>query len=110
MIDWDQRVLAPVVAVFGEAMTYLPVVGASFSFTGVFDEQYQDVDLAGGMGVVSTMPVCGIRLAEFPAGFNAENAQGDSVIRISTGSTYIIKSGEPDGHGAAKLLLNYLSP
>ncbi len=110
MIDWDQAVLAPAAAIFGEAMTYVPAGGASFSFTGIFDEEYREIDLAGGMGIASNMPVCGIRLAEFPAGYDAKSAQGDQVIRLSTASTYVVKNGEPDGHGAAKLLLNYLSP
>jgi hypothetical protein len=109
VIDWDAAVLSPLAEVFGESMLYLPVNGAAFKFTGIFDEAYHEVDLVSGTAVASTRPVCGIRTAEFPGGYDPEAAQDDQLLRLKTGVTYVVKSGEPDGHGAAKLLLNFVS-
>ncbi len=102
MIDWDKAVLAPVMAVFGEQVTYMPAGGAPFMITGVFDAQYKGVDFAGGMDVQTDMPVLGIRLAEFPV----IPRQKDQLRIERTGELFAVREVQPDGHGAAKLLLN----
>lgn len=106
MIDWDQVVIGPTVAVFGEAITYLPAAGGSLSITGVFDEAYSDVDLAGGTAVTTDSPVLGVQLSQFPA----TPAQGDQLTVMRTATTYVIREVRPDGHGSARLLLNEVSP
>ncbi len=105
-IDWDGNVLAPLFDIFGQAVTYAPAAGASFPITGVFDEAYREVDLAGGMAVTTDMPVMGVRLAEF----TVPPAQGDTLTVDSLNWVFIVKECRPDGHGYAKLMLNYLSP
>lgn len=102
MIDWDACVLAPLQAVFGEPFMFLPAVGQPLSRSGVFDEAYREVDLAGGMAVTTEHPVLGIRTSDFPV----LPAQGDQVTVASRGKTYVIREVQIDGHGAAKLLLN----
>jgi hypothetical protein len=45
--------------------------------------------------------VLGVRLSQFPAGYDPRNAQGDTfVVR---GVTYVVKDGRPDSHGGAHL-------
>jgi hypothetical protein len=106
VIDWNAKVLAPVMGVFGEPVTYLPAIGSPFDITGVFDEAFTSVDLPGDSAVLSVRPVLGIRLAEFPAGFDPEMAQGDQFTVQRTGVTYTVKAGKPDGHGWARLDAN----
>lgn len=111
-IDWDALVLAPLNAVFGEPLTYYPRTGAPFQITGVFDTAYTPVALDGNgdAGVISARPVCGVRLSEFPIGFDPEAAQKDQLIRVGTGVRYTVKAGKSDGHGHVRLELNRLTP
>ena len=102
MVDWDSLVLGPLQSVFGEPITFLPAVGAPVAATGVFDEAYHEVDLAGGMAVTTEHPVLGIQVSAFPS----LPLQGDRVTIASRGKTYVIREVQIDGHGAAKLLLN----
>lgn len=106
MIDWDGAVLGPLNAVFGEPVTYTPRVGAPFPITGVFDEAYMPVTLVADPPVMSARPVLGVRLSEFPAGFDPEAAQGDHLTITRTGDTFVVKAGKNDSHGHARLELN----
>ncbi|MTK12701.1 MAG: hypothetical protein F8N39_11630 [Clostridiaceae bacterium] len=105
-INWDQMVLSPVMSVFGESATYLPAVGSPFAVTGVFDEAYRELELVDDMAAISTsMPVFGARLAEFPG----PPKQGDKVFIQSVNATFVVREVRPDGHGGAKLMLNFAS-
>ena len=102
MIDWDNLVLAPLEGVFGEAVTFIPSAGPQYPGTGVFDEAYREVDLAGGVGVTTESPVLGIRTSQT----NTVLRQGDQVYVNSRSVTYVIREVRSDGHGFAKLILN----
>ncbi|HQT79769.1 MAG TPA: hypothetical protein PLD10_22220 [Rhodopila sp.] len=103
MIDWDGLVIGPCVAnVFGEAVTYTYANGAPVNMTGVFDEQYLGLEPADGQTVTTAMPVLGVQMSQFPA----PPQQGDTVLILRTGNRYIVREVRPDGHGAAKLMLN----
>lgn len=102
MIDWDTAVLGPLQGVFGEPITYLPALGDPVPATGIFDEAYREVDLAGGMSVTTEHPVLGIRTSDFPV----LPRQGDQIVVPSRSKTYVIREVQIDGQGAAKLLLN----
>lgn len=101
-IDWDAVLLAPVDGVFGEAFTFIPKIGAQYPGTGVFDEAYRQIDLAGGEAVTTECPVLGIRTSQCAVPLT----QGDQVLRAKTGVIYTIREPQDDGHGWAKLLLN----
>lgn len=103
--------LAPVMGVFGQPVRYIPAAGAPFEIQrGVFDDGFASVDPFGPPAVLSSHPVLGIDLAEFPAGFDAKEAQGDRFVVLATGVAYIVKAGEPDGHGHAILRANLAPP
>lgn len=102
MIDWDAAVLGPLNGVFGESAWYMPATTRPLPITGIFDEAYRDIDLAGGMGVSTTQPVLGVQLSQFPE----LPEQGDRLTIARTKETFIVKEVRPDGHGAAKLMLN----
>lgn len=102
MIDWDNLVLGPCMATFGEAVTYTYASGAPIQITGVFDEQYTDVTLADTQPIASTMPVLGVQLSQFPT----QPQQGDTLTITRTAEAFVVKEVRPDGHGAAKLMLN----
>lgn len=111
MIDWDAVVLGPVMGVFGESVLYAPVNSAPFQIThGVFDDGFAEIDPLGSPGVLSSHPTLGIQLSEFPADFDAKEAQGDRFTVLRTGVVYIVKAGEPDSHGHALLRANVARP
>jgi len=106
-IDWDKMVLGPVIGKLGEAVTYAPSAGQVFPITGIFDEAYREIDVPSGINVTSTCPVLGIRFADFPA--YAPPQQNDELTVIRTGVTYVVREVRPDGHGGAKLMLNFVA-
>lgn len=105
MVDWDALVLAPLQAVFGEPVTFIPASGDTpFVGAGVFDEAYRQIDLAGGEAVTTECPVLGIRVSAFQSPMQILPKQDDKLsIR---GVTYVIREVQLDSHGGAKLLLN----
>lgn len=110
-IDWDKHVLGPCEAVFGEdldSITYSPAGGQAFDTTGIFIESYREVNgIADAVPMNSELSVLDMRLARFPAG--RFPAQGDQVTVHRVASTYVVRDVRPDGHGSAKLLLNFVS-
>lgn len=106
MIDWDAAVLGPCEAVFGESVTYRPINAAEFVTTGIFDEAYREVDIAGGMGVTTESPVLGIRMSQF----SIPPMQGDQLTIDRTGKTYAVREVRSDSHGSARLMLNQVNP
>ncbi len=109
MVDWDALVLGPLNAVFAESVLYTPAVGAPLQIDGVFDEAYTPVELVTDPSVISARPVLGVRIAQMPAGWDPEAAQGDQFTVTRTGHTYVVKAGKTDGHGHARLEANQLS-
>lgn len=111
-IDWDALVGRPLVGVFGVPVLYQPAAGSpiaaggAFQIDGVFDKAYTPVDTGADPSAISTRPVLGVQLSQFPVGFDPERAQGDRFTIIATGLTYIVKAGKPDSHGAARLEAN----
>ncbi len=105
-VDWDTAVLAPLEGVFGEPATYMPAAGGSFPIVGVFDEAYRDITLIDtAIGNTTEMPVLGVRLAQF----TTLPLQNDVVQIASVNTTYRVREVRLDGHGWAKLLLNFQS-
>jgi hypothetical protein len=91
---------------FGGPATYMPAAGGSFPISGVFDEAYRDLEMVDeGEGVNTVVPVFGVRLSAFPSA----PVQGDKVSILSVNETYIVNDVRPDGHGHAKLMLNFVS-
>ncbi|MDE1901516.1 MAG: hypothetical protein KGI37_07730 [Alphaproteobacteria bacterium] len=107
-IDWDVEVLGPVMAEFGEQITYMPQSGAAFTLIdAVFDQAYQSlVLLENGPPVTTESPVLGVRVAEFPSA--APPRKGDTVAIPSVAMVFKVKEVHLDGHGHAKLMLNEL--
>ncbi len=107
MIDWDSIVIGPLTQVFGEPITFSPVVSQPASGTllinGVFDEAYTELDIAGGTAITTQAPVVGIQVSQF----GMLPMQGDLLTINRTGETFIVKEVRIDGHGAGKLLLNF---
>lgn len=105
-IDWDKNVLAPVMGVFGEPVTYMPATGSPFSITGVFDEAYTSVVMQeGGVPMTTESPLLGVRVAEFPQG--RPPRKGDLLSIASVNSVFTVKDVRFDGHGEAKLMLSF---
>jgi hypothetical protein len=103
-IDWDDLVLGPVMAVFGEEVIYTPRGGAPITIPdAVFDEENYDVDIgADGQEVNLKKPIVGIRAAALN-GYDPK--QNDRVTISRTGQSFIVKNPNPDGHGHIVLLL-----
>lgn len=105
-VDWDSLVHGPVTAAFGEAVLYAPFAGGDpFTITGIFDEAYAEVQELGDQPVSSVSPVLGVQLSQFPV----PPAIKDQLTIQATGTVYVVSVVEPDGHGWAKLYLNWVS-
>lgn len=107
MIDWDSLVLSPCEKIFGESepVLYEPASYESFSTTGIFDKAYREQSSVGDViGMTIEVPVLGIRLANF----TNPPKQGDQLTITRTNITYVVKEVRPDGHGSAKLMLNFV--
>ena len=61
--------------------------------------------IGDGVAMNTVTPTLGVRVAAFPPGVLP--LQGDSVLIVATGETYLVRDAEPDGHGHCKLLLEY---
>ncbi len=118
-IDFDELVLKPAIAVFGEpsaapgtpAIAYQPADGSPvFYVDGVFDDAHVTESFEEGAPVSTTHPVLGVRLAQFPADHQpfADGDDGDQVGPIR-GVIYRVIDVNPDGHGWAKLVLQRVS-
>lgn len=109
MIDWDLLVGRPCVGIFGQPVLYTSATGQRFSILGVFDEAYTELTPLPGGGMMdvgdptnisTTRPVLGVQLA----GFLVQPRQGD--LLAVAGQLFWVREVRPDGHGAAKLMLN----
>jgi hypothetical protein len=82
-------------------ITYIPRINPRFTASGIFDEAYSELVVIDGVPVTQTMPVLGIRLGDFLE----EPKQDDKLI--ARGRVYKVREMRPDGHGGAKLMLNF---
>lgn len=107
MIDWDEAVLAPCMAVFGEDLKPLyqhAAGGAAFAIDGIFDDGYRALVMAadGDPEIATVDPVLGVRQAQF----SQPIVKGDRVTLPRVGKAYVVGDVQPDGKGLVKLLLN----
>ena len=112
MIDLDALVIGPCIAVFGQDVVYTAAAdGVARPMTAVFDEEYLSLSpLGAGMddrmgmpsNITSAKPVLGVQLSQLAV----TPMQGDGVLIVLTGQTFTVVEVQPDGHGAAKLILN----
>ncbi|WP_277187675.1 hypothetical protein [Caballeronia sp. BR00000012568055] len=104
--DFDGHILAPLFAQFAEGVTYTIAAGEMLAINGIFDEAYRELIPQGGVLAYTTeRPVCGVRLVEFG---NTPPQQGDALTVNRTGNMYEVQEVRFDGHGAAKLMLNWI--
>lgn len=107
--DFDTHLNAPVMGVFGETVTYHPLVSqpgaAAAPLTAIFDEQHEIVmdEIArselNSAGHSTTAPVLSVHLERLAA----TPRQGDRVV--ARGVTYVVWDYQPDGRGWADLVL-----
>lgn len=105
MIDWDSAVLKPCFSTLAEPALYTRQGGQPFAVNVIYDAGYMGVEVSGTT-IISTDPRVGIRLAEFPVGYDPETAQGDTLSITRTGEAFVVKDGRKDSHGHARLDLN----
>jgi hypothetical protein len=115
-IDWDDVLLGPNMAIFGEGDAsqpsalpfYTPRGLLGFPLTdAVFDRAYADVTLEGEDTENSARKPClGVRISLFPR----EPAQNDKVYIPSAAAHFIVKDVRLDGHGHARLILMLTTP
>ena len=103
MIDWQKKVLAPNIKIFGEPAVFTPAGGSAYGVNVIFDNAYKEVTVSEyGTEIVSVFPAVGINLAEF----SAVPAQGDTFFIPRTNSTYSVRNPKPDSHGGMFVILN----
>lgn len=91
----------PLLGNLGGTVTYSPAVGAPVDVVGIFDQQYQRIDL-GTAGVSSTGPAVFLTLADLPSNPDTDTA---ATVTIA-GVTYLFHEVQPDGLGGVVLLLH----
>lgn len=106
-VDWEAKVGAPVVAVFGEPIAgmYQPYDRslAAYPLNPVFDEAVREVILQDNeLPITDVMPMAGVNDGQF----KYPPAQGDMWQRQASSQWYIVKEVRPDGHGITVLKLN----
>lgn len=106
MIDWNALAVGPTTSILGEPATYSVDGGVPFPITAVFFDGSKAVSPIEEPGVISTAPRIGVQLSQFPAGYDPQNAQGDTFTITRTGVTYVVRAGWPDGLGGAHLEAN----
>jgi hypothetical protein len=107
-MDWDDivdgKILGPLMAQFGTAITYMPVDGGSFQITGAYDKAFFGVDPVTGSTVVTQQPTVGIQVSQFPV----EPQQYDTLMINKTGEQWQVREVHLDGHGGGRLMLNVI--
>ncbi|WP_434115866.1 head-tail joining protein [Paraburkholderia caffeinilytica] len=104
--DFDGQLLAPLFDQFAEGVTYTHAGGDTLAISGILDEAYRELIPQGGVLAYTTeRPVCGVRLVEFG---DSPPHQGDALTVDRTGNVYEVQEVRLDGHGAAKLMLNWI--
>lgn len=104
MINWDEKLLAPLQRVFGQPINYRPKNGIAFDTEGIFDRPYSKEfeTLDGSSEINTTSPIIGVRLSQFLR----EPKQGDRLFIYSDKTLYVVSDVQPDSHGGVKLILN----
>lgn len=83
---------------FGVTATYTPTGGEAVSISGIFDNDYQEVDAGGGVGFAVRQP-----RFHTPTANVASAAEGDSLV--VNGTTYVIRVVMDDGTGMTMLAI-----
>lgn len=113
MIDWDAVVIGPLMGVFAEPATYMPLAGGSFPITVIFDDAYlKEVMFEDASSGVTEVSACiGVQLSQF----TADPVQNDQVfipanpLTRRLAATYVVRQPRPDSRGASRLLLTKAS-
>lgn len=96
------NVLVHSMRTFGEKVTFFPKVGGSYEIQGVFDNDFQTVDVQTEQLISANQPALGINLNDI----KFKLAVGDEVkIR---GVMFRVQEKKEDGQGGAVLLLHAL--
>lgn len=102
-MDWEKAkddIIKAGIAAFGESVEYHAQLRLPVEIRGIFDAAFVPVDPQSGVSVGSSVPMIDIRLADLPT----SPSPGDRVL--VRGDFYRVVTFQPDGQGAAKLLLH----
>ncbi|BAP37740.1 hypothetical protein AS4_28000 [Acinetobacter guillouiae] len=110
-VDWQSKVLSPLMAVFGQPILYASVKDkylVKHSLSGVFDEAYIDIQVVDSLHVTSVSPCIGLNLKDLPV---TPRQKDQILVKASFGAPlvdtlYMVKEVRLDGHGGCRLLLN----
>ncbi|MGA0081655.1 MAG: head-tail joining protein [Sedimenticolaceae bacterium] len=89
---------AAMLADFGEAVTYTVQGGSAATITGIFDNQYVEVDAGGEVGFAVQQPRLTVRTADVP-----NCTEGDTFV--VGGVTYLSRIVQDDGTGITLVAL-----
>ena len=85
---------------FGYEVTYTPQVGAALTLNGIFDKDFISVDVGQeAPPITDQKPTLMVRLSDFAT----PPLQDDTCV--VDGNTYTVLEVQPDGTGAALLIL-----
>jgi hypothetical protein len=104
-MDWaatKDSIIRAGIATFGECVEYHAQLNVPIEVRAIFDAAYQEVDPQTGVAIGSAMPAIDVRIADLPT----TPSPGDKVS--ARGNLYRVVSYQPDGQGAARLVLHKL--
>ena len=95
-------VLTQSMKTFGEAVTFFPEEGGVFELRGVFDNDFQLVDVQTDQLISANQPALGVNLNDF--NFDLKKGCEVSIRNVR----YRVQEKKEDGQGGAVLLLHAL--
>lgn len=96
------NVLKKCTATFGEEVTFFPKAGGVYKIQGVFDNDFQMVDVQTDRLISANQPALGVNLNDF--NFQIKKDDEVSIRNVR----YRIQEKKEDGQGGAVLLLSAL--
>ena len=94
--------------VFGRDWTvsYTPAGKSAAALTCIsFDPAHEQIEMQGEMPVSAVRPVLDVQLSDFVAAWGAGTEPKQHDLVTIDGTDYEVTDVQPDGHGAAKLVL-----
>lgn len=83
---------------FGVSATYTPVGGQASTISGIFDNDYIEVDTGGNVGFAVLQP-------RFLCQTSSVSTATENATLVISSTTYKVKIVKPDGVGMTELIL-----
>jgi len=84
---------------FGVEFTHIPLIGERQTLTGIWSNEYQEIEPSNGLMVMASTPVVDFKISDLVT----YPTKKDTIEK--SGVSYYVRAIEPDGQGAVALAL-----